>query len=248
MNMFDTRQRREHAVELLKHGAGMETQRRLVRAVTGAEVVDPSMSPVLRELGLGYVTTLIEDLSRHNLVDSPAPLNSRYGQWIGYRLTATGRQQAESPTLFRAAVVLREGMFPRGTQASIQTLLDEAERTLAVGAFCACVAMYGRVLESMCLALAIQRGIVKAEERVGFDSILNRLRHANALPQDDVLDKALELGKSFRNVAVHPSGWAALPSEIESELIATLPSRNDAELMQMLVNSAVQRLSSAPVA
>lgn len=247
--MFNDPRRRDAAIELLRHGREMEDAGRLVMAITGQRVVDPSSSDSLRALGVGSVTSLLEVLCSHQLVESPAPFSSAHGPWIGYRLSPKGRAQADKPTLFRSAIVLPEGLFPSGAQASIQTLLDESERTISVGAWCATVALYGRVLESMCLALAIKRGVfAQNTQRRGFDAILTALKNTRSLPDDDVLRNALQLGKAFRNVAVHPSGWTADQAEIESELIATLPSESDALAMQGIVKTVVERLGMSPTA
>ena len=66
---------------------------------------DPSTSGDLRSAGMALVTTYIEQLSLLGLVRDPAPLfGTDGGMWIGYRLSARGRELAASESDLRRAV------------------------------------------------------------------------------------------------------------------------------------------------
>ena len=213
----------------------------------GAEpVVDPSKDEMLCSLGSGYVTTLIEDLSKVRLVSSPAPLMSERGMWIGYRLTALGRDQARAPTMFESAVRLPGGLVAPEVAASLQEVLREAESTMASGAWCGSIMLYGRFVETLCLGVALDRGVIKDGERLGLDAILNRLKRSGFLADDDVVRQSMTLLKSYRNTAVHP-GWTVAREELERAIVTIrLPTRDDAETMQRLVRNVITRFDTAP--
>lgn len=97
--MFDSPERRTHAIQMLRHALACEEKGELVTSplamlgfgVPADPVVDPSTDESLRGLGVAYLTGLIEDLARVDLVSSPAPLMNARGTWMGYKLTDRGR-------------------------------------------------------------------------------------------------------------------------------------------------------------
>ena len=232
---------------LLRHLLDGEDRSAFVSSpMSRVPVVDPNTNEELAVLGGSYLTTLLEDLARYGLVGDVAPFVGSNGPSLGARVTAKGRQEATVPRLLTSSLRCPREMVSEALGRSLDLIAEEADRCLSVAAWCAAIMLYGRWLETMCLGIALERGVVSEDQRVGLDAFLKGLRAAGVLANDDVARRALDLLGSFRNLAVHPRGWVTTRSELEAELrVLELPTERDARTMRSLLDTVLMRLSTS---
>ena len=205
-----------------------------------SETVDPSTSDLLREAGVGLVTTHIEQLSLLELVREPTPLfGSKGGMWIGYQLTERGRVLAASEEALRREVGGLTGDARSEVSEAVSNLQaecggvqlnkvyrDDFLQTLHEVRICfddecyiAVIALCGKILE-VCLKETLLRHSITPDPNAMVGSLIKSIR--DRLP-DLYLDPALlnivNIVNASRITAVHAKESIPVPSRDQAVMV-----------------------------
>ena len=204
------------------------------------QTVDPSTNPELRAAGVALVTTYIEQLSMVEIVRDPVPLfGAEGGMWIGYRLSARGRELAASETELRRAVAELTGgprtevseavaLLQRECQeAQINEMyredflktLDEIRICFDTGCFIAAIGLCGKILE-VCLKEVLIRHSIQCDPNAMVGTLIKSIRER--VPNeylDPTLMNVVNIINTSRITAVHAKERIPVPSRDQAIMV-----------------------------
>jgi hypothetical protein len=205
-----------------------------------AAVVDPSTSPVLRDAGVALVATYIQQLSLVGLVTDPRPLFGRDGgAWIGYRLSDSGREVAESDDALRRVVAPLIGGPRTEVSEAVASLqaecltanideiyrddflktLDEIRVCFDHGCFIAAIGLCGKVLE-VCLKEILLRHDIRCDPNAMVGTLIRSIRER--VPGeylDPTLLNVVNVINASRITAVHAKERIPVPSRDQAVMV-----------------------------
>ncbi|MBV6474449.1 MAG: hypothetical protein JPMHGGIA_02758 [Saprospiraceae bacterium] len=204
------------------------------------EIVDPSTSQKLCSAGVAMVTTYIEQLSMLNLVKDPFPMFGKNGgMWIGFKLSETGRNLANSEDELRRIVGELIGGPKTEVSESVLLLQKECEKAKINAAYrddflktideiricfdeacyIATIGLCGKILE-VCLKEILYRNEIVCDPNAMVGNLLKSIKEK--LPSeylDPSLQNVANIINASRITAVHAKEKIPVPSRDQAIMV-----------------------------